>query len=260
MVPFPMKYAVPEEQRIAQMAIAIQHKQFGRLKARQIHTARRLSIVCYGPTLLDTLKDIPEKQPILSVSGAHDVLLKAGIVPTWHVDCDPRKHKAKFVANPDPRVHYLMASNCHPDAWKYLADQYVDLWHMNNGELTMKWIAENDPDSVSIDVGSAVGLRALHVAGVLGFSQFDIFGMDACFIGDRFRAGPSDAPLQERCEMKTPDGRVWQTTKIMANTIIEYVRARAVFGFTATLHGDSLMKAVCDYIERKEQIEATSWV
>lgn len=252
MMPFPgLKYAVPEEQRIAYMREAAKHG-FGRLYAQKMDLSKRISLVCYGPTLKDTLARIPKDQPIMSCSGAHDVLIAAGRVPTWHVDCDPRKHKAQFVRNAHPGVHYLMASNCHPQTWEYLRGQRVSLWHMHNGTATVDWIAQNDPGSVVVEVGSTVGLRAMHVAGVMGFARFDIFGMDACFKGEEFRAGPSNAPPQKIVWMQTPDGRKWKTTNLMANSIMEFVRGRAVFGFEASIYGDSLLAAVCQWARERE--------
>ena len=68
------------------------------LKKRDKFNDRWVSIVCYGPSLLDTWKTI--KRPMVTVSGAHDFLVDKGITPDWHIDCDPREHKAKMLKKP----------------------------------------------------------------------------------------------------------------------------------------------------------------
>jgi len=68
------------------------------LKKRGKFNDKWASIVCYGPSLADTWKVI--KRPIVTVSGAHDYLVDRGIVPDFHVDCDPRAHKARMLKKP----------------------------------------------------------------------------------------------------------------------------------------------------------------
>ena len=59
-----------------------------------MHHKRPASIVCYGPSLIDTWEDIKlEKEAgnfIVTVSGAHDFLIERGIIPDVHIECDPR--------------------------------------------------------------------------------------------------------------------------------------------------------------------------
>ncbi len=38
----------------------------------------------------------------------------------------------------------------------------------------------------------------------------------------------------------------------MSNSIMEFVRGRAIFGFEAHIYGDSLMRAICQWIEERE--------
>ena len=66
-----------------------------------------LNLVCYGPSLEQTWREI--KHPIMTVSGAHDFLLARGIVPDYHVECDPRPHKSDNISKPHPDVQYLIA-------------------------------------------------------------------------------------------------------------------------------------------------------
>lgn len=55
-----------------------------------------IAIVCYGPSLNDTWEEIKNFKYIITCSGSHKFLIERGIIPTWHVDVDPRPHKVEF--------------------------------------------------------------------------------------------------------------------------------------------------------------------
>jgi hypothetical protein len=79
----------------------------------------RVAIVAYGPSLKHTYQYLRTERKtfgtkIVSVSGAHDFLIERGIVPDYHIEVDPREHKAWFTRNPHPDVTYWPASCCHP--------------------------------------------------------------------------------------------------------------------------------------------------
>jgi uncharacterized Rossmann fold enzyme len=68
------------------------------LKKKGKFNDRRMTIACYGPSLEDTWRQL--KHPIMTVSGAHDYLVERGVIPDFHVDCDPRAHKAEMLRKP----------------------------------------------------------------------------------------------------------------------------------------------------------------
>src|SRR4051812_16025100 len=55
------------------------------------------AIVCYGPSLNDTWEQVKSFRYVLSCSGAHQFLIERSIIPTWHIDVDPRKHKMALI-------------------------------------------------------------------------------------------------------------------------------------------------------------------
>ena len=65
-----------------------------------------LALVCFGPSLRYTRREIRHFRWILTCSGAHQFLIDHGLVPTWHMEGDPRPHKAEFVKRPHRRVQY----------------------------------------------------------------------------------------------------------------------------------------------------------
>lgn len=152
-------------------------------------------IMCYGPSLEDTWGSAIVEQTtianadIVSVSGAHDYLLSKGIVPKYHVECDPRKHKGDMIAKPHPKVEYLMASCVHPEVVAKLKGCNLTLWHMNNGKGSERVLDELEPHALMIPGGGSVGLRAIVLMYVKGYRRFIIHGMDCSYRGERSHAG-----------------------------------------------------------------------
>ena len=178
---FPIKGVMDHELRHKQMseAVVVAKENNWPMVKRVPATKNFLSIVGYGPSLKDTWRYIP--RPIMTVSGAHDFLIERGVVPDFHVDCDPREHKAKMLKSPHEDVHYLMASVCHPAFWGKLKGHKVSLWHLHNGPETDIWLKANDPHTPPVGGGTTVGSRALQVANLMGYERFHLFGMDCSY-------------------------------------------------------------------------------
>jgi uncharacterized Rossmann fold enzyme len=214
----------------------------GAMLKRKTHwSSKWASIVCYGPSLKDTWHLI--KRPIVSVSGAHDFLVERGVVPDYHIDCDPRAHKAKM-CQPQKAVTYLMATVCHPDWWPKLAGHNVRLWHLINGNdlETVAWVLQNDPKGVDcmISGGSSVGMRAMEVMAALGFRRFKFHGMDCSYLTDR-HAGPHLGKNQDKIFVKAGD-RVFQTTRQMLEAAIEMEEFIKTQDAELAFFGDGLMQ------------------
>lgn len=105
----------------------------------------RICVVGYGPTLHQTWPYLKVERrafgaKIVTTSGAHDFLISRGIVPDYHVDIDPREHKAHFTCNPHLDVNYWIGSCCHPVLIDNLIAHKapVALWHVFNGDTDYK--------------------------------------------------------------------------------------------------------------------------
>lgn len=251
-IPYQLIAAVPPMERWMQMYHAIQQG-LPVLQDHALDDTARLQVVCFGPSLRETWREIDPALPILTVSGALKFLAERGITPTWHVQMDPRREQPRFVDPPVPGVHYLMASVCPPETWRVLTGQRVTLWHTNCGEGTMEFLARHAPERVEGDVGysgmisggSHVGLCALHVAGRLGFRRFEIFGMDGSFAADGSRHA-ADHPGKEQHQDTFWDagGVTYKTTKIMANGVAEVVNAFRLYPMSGVFHGAGLQQAL----------------
>jgi hypothetical protein len=200
----------------------------------------RLSIVGYGPSLIDTWKGIAH--PMISTSGAHDFLIERGIVPEFHTDMDPRMHKLDFIRKSHEDVTYVMASVCHPETWKILRHRKVLLWHVINGPETVEWVAKNDPKAQVMVGGSAIGLGAIQVGGRLGFRKFDCYGLDCSKAEGIRHAGPHGGMTagHEDLLWQVKD-RIFVTSKIMLNTACEFMQWVVQYGLDIRVHGSGML-------------------
>jgi hypothetical protein len=150
----------------------------------------RICIVGFGPSLRDTWRDLLVERrafgaKIVSTSGAHDFLIERGIIPDYHVEVDPREHKAFFTRNSHPTVNYWIASCCHPKLVDNLVDRKskVALWHLLNSDDDLQIAAPDgpDPDAMLVCGGSGVAARAIHLFYTQGYRSFSLYGMDCSF-------------------------------------------------------------------------------
>ena len=82
----------------------------GRLEPRYDLKSDPVACVNFGPSLNDTWEKIRDFKYIITCSGAYKFLIDRGIVPTYHLDVDPRPHKIKLIGTPNPRTEFLIAS------------------------------------------------------------------------------------------------------------------------------------------------------
>jgi len=224
------------------MAEAVKHD-YPRLQPQPIDDYASLSVACYGPSLIDTWQDIT--RPIISVSGALHFLSERGIIPDYHVDCDPRPHKIKHLQPIVDGVHYIMGSCCHPQTWPLLEGQKVSLVHFYMAPNTEEWLAQNDPGAGIIRPGSTVGLSAIHVGGMLGYRHFEIHGMDGSIRDGKRHAGPHYGHKQGGLTWQA--GHVqYQTSKIMSNACAEVINTFRLFPIFGVFHGSGLQQALID--------------
>lgn len=211
---------------------------------------RTALIVCYGPSLNDTWTDIIghlkfKGGDVFSVSGAHDFLLRRNIIPKYHVECDPRPHKADNLNRPAQGVEYLIASCCHPNLVDKLLPYDVTLWHMANGEESFRTIDELEPDQFMVHGGGNAGLRSIAVAYVMGYRDFVIYGMDCSFKGDREWAGPHVGKKKNNRIEVVCDGQKFQTSSVMVSYARHFVSTvEHAPGATFTLVGDGLLQTM----------------
>lgn len=212
---YPMRNAVTMEAEVRQVKIAVAQG-YPSIRLEGIKD-EPISIVGYGPSLADTWQQIT--RPCITVSGAHDFLCERGLTPTYHAECDGREHKTRHLEKPNRETVYLMATIVAPRMWELLEGCRVVTWHNANGKHIVDWIGENDPGTILLAGGSVVGLSAIHLAGILGYRRFRLFGFDCNFRESR-HAGTHYGPPQKVIE-RIVGARVWKTTPQMSNAADE---------------------------------------
>jgi hypothetical protein len=186
---------------------------------------RRAIIGCYGPSLQQSWPALLEqsKDPdsdVVSVSGAHDFLLSKGIVPRFHIECDPRPHKADNIAKPHSETEYLLASTCHPKMFEKIEGAKIRLWHTSDGEVARRIVDELKSKAPLVFGGGSVGLRAITVMYRMGYRKLSIFGMD-CSFSDDGSLKWAGAHAQKENQKEFPlirvayNGRIFTTTWIL---------------------------------------------
>lgn len=240
-----VQYCVPlwlRDEQIKQAIVRVP----GRIQP-QPERSEPVAVVCFGPSLQHTWEQVKAFKYVISCSGSHQFLLERGIVPTWHIEVDPRPHKVTLIGPPHPDVEYLIASTCHAKVFDHLEGHKVSLWHVFDASEDGQRLLP--PGEWAITGGCDVGLRALTIAGFLGFRDLQVFGMD-------HSAGTVDEPTERRHAAAHPNGgdkfahcdyqgKTYRTTSGMLEA------ARQVWheldqmpAVKATFHGEGLCQAM----------------
>lgn len=212
-----------------------------------------ISICGYGPSLGDTLDDL--KRVVLTTSGAHDFLIARGVVPTYHVETDPRIHKA-WMLTPHPSVHYLINSQCHPELFAKLDGYNVRMWHGctdDDAERQIALVESLLPGQRLMNGGTNVGMRAMPVARELGFTSFDLHGFDCCYRGAQQWAGSHFGAAHKTVRVVV-DGREFETSDLMLQSTDDFFNAmRMLSGCRFRVYGDGLLEARLKLYNRSPQ-------
>ncbi len=211
-----------------------------------------VAVVNFGPSLNDTWEQIRDFTYVITCSGAHRFLVERGILPTWHVEVDPRAHKVELIGPPQQATEYLIASTCHAKVFDHLEGHRVLLWHVFDS--AEEGIRALPPGEWAVTGGCSVGLRTLTIAGFLGFRDLHVFGMDGCegASGKHAAAHPSQPKGHA---ITVYNGVEYRTTPSMLaaaqQTWHELDQMPAV---RATFYGEGLVQAMAkDYVPKPKQ-------
>ena len=193
---------------------------------------------------------------MLTVSGAHDFLVERGVIPDYHVDCDPREHKTNMLQKLHKDVKYRMATVCHPSLWERLKDYDVQVWHLHNDPATSVWLKENDPHGTVVGGGSTVGMRALEIASLLGFRRFEIHGMDCSFESDEVHHAGSHIGKKQNVVEVSVDGTWFKSSPQMIEAAKEMIAFVQNYDADITFCGRGLQQAmVAHFLKRFKVVD-----
>jgi hypothetical protein len=149
-----------------------------------------VALVCGGPSLAKTEKELVEAYwagaKVVAVNGAYQWCIDRNIRPSAMVMLDARQFNSRFVEKPIPGCKYMLASQCHPDAFDLCKDRDVLIWHCCSGgddeyEMLKKYYFDR---VFPIGEGTTVTIKSIGLLCMLGFKSFDIFGFDSCWLDD----------------------------------------------------------------------------
>lgn len=249
--------AVASDERWVNVKAATErHK--GRIELAEPHDRTAL-IACYGPSLADQIDNIKVEAAkpnvdVISVSGAHDFLISHGIVPKYHIECDPRPHKADNIQAGVIGVQYLLASVCAPVLFDKLSGHDIRLWHVSTAEHALRLIQElgERPRHV-ISGGGSVGLRSIPLLYAMGYRDLSIFAMDCSFKKDgetvKQWAGKHAGKRQDVCEVLCDETIFYSSPVLLTYATNFFETIQKVDDLNIRLYGDGLLQAMCRYYQ-----------
>lgn len=203
-----------------------------------------VAVVGYGPSLAQSWEKIRDYKTIITCSGSHKFLLDRGIVPTYHVESEPRGHKIAMLGEPNKAVTYLIASICNPNYFDKLEASGVDikLWHIlfSGDSPAYKFVPKGD---WILTGGSTVGPRAIKMARLLGFTDIHIFGID----GDGKHAGEHTNEQPDSSFVKFHFGRKqYSISRGMLDQLVNvfFSDLNTIPDARFTFHGEGLIQAI----------------
>lgn len=206
-----------------------------------------IAIVCFGPSLNDTWEEIKKFKYVMSCSGAHKFLIDRGIIPTWHLEVDPRPHKVKLIGTPHQDVEYIIASTCHQDVFDHLEGHKVKLWHVfdNTDEAFRVLPAEE----WAITGGCSVGLRCLTMARFFGFKDLHVFGMDGCEGQSGKHAAEHPNQAKDHCIVNYKDKTFRTTSSFLEAAKQTWHELNQMPDVTCKFYGQGLVQEMAkDYV------------
>ncbi len=246
-----VKYCVPLWVRDLQIAESIKRVP-GRIQPHPTKRAEPVAVVGFGPSLNDTWEKIREFKYVISCSGSHKFLVQRGIIPTWHVEVDPRAHKVALIGPPQRETTYLISSTCHRAVFDHLDGFNVLLWHVFDSSAEGARVLP--AGEWAITGGCDVGLRAMTIAGFLGFRDLHVFGIDGC-ARDNMKHAAAHPNAISKYDTCVYDGVTYHTTAGLLQS------ARQVWheldqmpGVRATFYGEGLVQHMARAYQPKEKL------
>ena len=156
-----------------------EHPEFKKVKDK----SQRIALVGGGPSLRDNLEELRTFDTILACGSVYDYLIDNNIIPVYAAACDPDPITANYLTKPHVDTEFLIATGCDKKVFDVLKDNKVTIWHCFSDENSKEFL-RLDPNYQAIGGGCTVGLRAISIAIMLGYTNIHFFGFDSC-LGDK---------------------------------------------------------------------------
>lgn len=206
---------------------------------------RPLYIVCSGPSLRDTWREIDwDGGDVWAVNGAFDWLRRKGLGADTGICLAAENQILNYFQTPIHSDRFLFAAQTHPELVDRVLDRCgeVTLWHPAHPE---GWDLPVTKGAPLIHGGGTIGTRAIDLAWTLGYRDVHLLGFDACVSPDGFIG--VDVPMYEdrKDDLKQfmIGGRVFVSLPSYARQVEDFAACiRPLTGLTVTFYGDGLMQ------------------
>lgn len=189
---------------------------------------------------------------LMTVNAMHGWALGHGIIPHIQVvfEHDIEDVRASLGGNPHPEVTYYITSFCSQKVFRQLSKFNRVLWHaFCPPHGYQKAIARYFPGEFMVAGGYCTFFRAVTIATILGYRNFDLFGVDSSFeesshiegyaladIEERITVYARDSQSKELRQFTTQGGLAFQATEFMKFCEINQP------GLRLRIHGDGLLR------------------
>ena len=155
------------------------------VKEADLVPGKRIAIVGGGPTIKKTVDELADFETIIACGSVHDWLqANSPRLPTYCAVCDPDPVMANYLRAPDHDTKYLISSHCSKTVFDALDGHDIEMWHCwpvgAGDQETRDFLQEKTPNWIAVGGGCTVGLRALTLALMMGFTELHFFGLDSC--------------------------------------------------------------------------------
>ena len=155
------------------------------VKEEDFTPGKRIALVGGGPSIKDTVSELMDFPTIIACGSVHDWLMaNCPRVPTYCAVCDPDPVMANYLRAPDHGTEYLISSHCNATVFDALKGYDVAMWHcwpVGAGDQEARdFLEKHTPKWAAVGGGCTVGLRALTLALMMGYTELHFFGFDSC--------------------------------------------------------------------------------
>lgn len=218
---------------------------------------RTLLIAAGGPSLAESIVGMQLDRArtggdLWALNGAHDYLIRCGIVPDGMVMLDSREAMTQFVQRPRSDVEYLIATQCDPAVFQALAGRNVKKW------TGWYWGVE---DRIIVGGGATVGQKAICLGYVLGYRKFKLYGYDSSYRGgaNHAYAQPmNDGDLKVDVTLR---GRKFIAARWMVKQVVEFLATADTLtrkGCEIDVYGDGLLPYAASIAARPDDIRRSA--
>jgi hypothetical protein len=243
---------VSDEQRRANIRSAIA-RGLPQVRGHHGKSGARVCLIGGGPSLVSSLESIraaaDSGAKLVGMNGTYGWLIEQGLRPSAYVQVDARPTNLRFLTTHGKfnDCTYFLASHLDPVFFDAVAGwPNVHLFHAIAGDDQQEFDILNEfyfGRWQPVDGGSTVMLRSIRLFSLLGFTEFELFGCDSCYVGDAHHAYAQPENDGEAGQIIEVCGRQfyaasWQVSQAME--FVEFVRARGD-EFALRIHGDGLL-------------------